>query len=133
MENLPLAVVPSSQLYVSVSEDEGLSTKTAVFLYPHGFALAPLLSAADLSLPVEVAGQGTSISISLSIAPETEALSGLQFDLQYDSSVMSVVATGDAPRAAAKSVYFDDLAPGQRRFLCIGLNQNLMPARSSIS
>lgn len=74
------------------------------------------------------------MSISLSIAPETEALSGLQFDLQYDSSVMSVVANaGDAPRAAAKSVYFNDLAPGQRRFLCIGLNQNLMPARSSIS
>lgn len=93
------------------------------------FALGRLLSAADLSLPVDVTGQGSSVSISLSIAAGdlTGDLSGLQFDLLYDSSVMSVVVTpGDAPRAADKSVYFNDLSPGQRRFLCVGLNQNLM-------
>lgn len=102
---------------------------SGLLIAPALFALAPTLVGADLSLPVEITGQGTSLSISLSITPGTEALSGVQFDLQYDSSVLSVVAiAGDAPRAAAKSVYFNDLSPGQRRFLCIGLNQNLMPA-----
>lgn len=103
-------------------------SNTRLHITPVVFAVAPLLVAADLLLPVEATGPGTSLSISLSVASGTEALSGLQFDLQYDSSVISILATvGDAARAAAKSVYSNDLFPAQRRFLCVGLNGRLVP------
>jgi hypothetical protein len=35
---------------------------------------------------------------------------------------------GDATRSSGKSVYFVDIVPGKRRFLNVGLNQNLIPA-----
>lgn len=56
-------------------------------------------------------------------------MGGLQFDLQYDGSTMSMVATtGDAARSSDKSIYFKDLSPNVRRFLVAGSNQNPIPA-----
>ena len=60
-------------------------------------------------------------------------MSGLQFDLQYDSSAMSLIVTaGEAARISGKSIYYTDLTPNQRRFIVIGLNQNPIPGGSLI-
>lgn len=98
------------------------------FLMWMGFlAVGPLLNAAELSLPSQSAGPGSGVSISIAFTPGTSAASGLQFDLQYDSSAMNIVATpGDVLGSANKSLYFNGLSPNQRRFLVAGLNMNTL-------
>ncbi len=105
------------------------------FLIWVGFpALLPVLHAAELSLPSQVAGPGSSVSISIAFDPGTSPVSGLQFDLQYDNAIMSIVATpGDSIGAADKNIYLSDLFPNQRRFLVAGLNQNAMPGGSLLN
>jgi len=82
----------------------------------------------QVSLPTQSAGPNTSVLVPVVLSPQTDTVSALQFDLQYDTSAMSMtVIVGDAARGAGKSVYFADLAPGTRRFLIVGLNQNPIP------
>jgi uncharacterized protein (TIGR03437 family) len=91
--------------------------------------IAPVGWAAELSLPVQLAGPGSSLVVSIAFAPGTDTVGGLQFDLQYDSSAMSVVATaGEAARSSGKSIYYKDLSPNVRCFLVAGFNQNPIPA-----
>ncbi len=88
-------------------------------------APTPLMIGAELSLPNPVSGPGSSLSASAVFAPGADAVSGIQFDVLYDSSIVNIVATaGDAARAAGKSIYYYDLSPNQRRFLLAGMNQN---------
>lgn len=69
--------------------------------------------------------------ISAVFSPQTDSVSGLQFDLQYDSAAMSVVATaGDSARASSKNIFYSDLAPDRKRFVAVGLNQTLIPGGS---
>ena len=95
------------------------------------FALGMLLNsvlAADLSLPSPLTGPGTSALISLTFATGNDGIGGLQFDLQYDPTVMTLMTTpGDALRGSGKSIYVQDLAPNLRRFLIIGPNRNAIP------
>jgi uncharacterized protein (TIGR03437 family) len=57
-----------------------------------------------------------------------DSVSGIQFDVQYDSSAMDLDAiVGDSARNSEKSFYYADLAPNVRRFLIVGLNQDLIP------
>jgi len=85
--------------------------------------------AAQLSLPNQITGPNSSVPAQLTFSPQTDSVSAVQFDLQYDTSAMSILVTvGDAVRSAGKSIYFTDLAPGKRRFLIVGLNQNSIPA-----
>lgn len=96
-------------------------------------AFAPNAIAGELSLPVQSAGPGSSVFISALFTPGADAVSGLQFDLQYDSSAMSLIVTaGEAARISGKSIYYTDLTPNQRRFIVIGLNQNPIPGGSLI-
>ena len=89
----------------------------------------PLGWAAGLSLPVQITGPGSSLVVPIAFAPDGDLVGGLQFDLQYDSAAVNVVATaGDAARNSGKSIYYKDLSPGVRRFLVIGFNQNPIPA-----
>lgn len=81
--------------------------------------------ATEISIPNQSAGPNASVPVEVIFSPQNDSVSALQFDLQYDPSVMSmVVIAGDAARSAGKSVYYTDLAPGDRRFLVVGLNQN---------
>jgi uncharacterized protein (TIGR03437 family) len=90
----------------------------------------PLLSsAAQVSLPSQSAGPNASVLVSVSFFPQTDSVSAVQFDLQYDASAMSLIVTvGDTARSSGKSVYYADLAPDRRRFLIAGLNQNPIPS-----
>jgi uncharacterized protein (TIGR03437 family) len=52
-------------------------------------------------------------------------IGGVQFDVRYDNTAMSLNATlGDTARNSGKLLYQADLAPNQRRFLIVGLNTN---------
>src|SRR5580658_70780 len=80
-----------------------------------------------ISIPNQSAGPNASVPVQMIFSPQNDSVSALQFDLQYDPSAISIVVTaGDAARSAGKSVYYTDLAPGNRRFLIVGLNQNVI-------
>jgi uncharacterized protein (TIGR03437 family) len=97
-------------------------------------ALPSVLAAAQLSLPNQSAGPNASVTVQVAFSRQSDSVSALQFDLQYDASAMSVVMTvGDAARSAGKSLYYTDLAPGKRRFLFVGLNQNCIPTGSLLN
>jgi len=93
-------------------------------------ALAPqVLPAvpAMLSLPGQNAAPGSSIVLPLAFDPSGEGISGVQFDVQFDNTAMSLVAVpGDSARNSGKQIYEADQAPNVKRFLIIGLNTNLM-------
>jgi len=92
-------------------------------------ACAPVAVAKQLSLPAESSGAGGSLPITAAFVPGPDPVSGLQFDLQYDGSAMSLITTvGDAARLSGKSLYYSDLNPNQRRFMVTGPNQNPIPA-----
>ena len=114
--------------------------KVGSFLNASGFlalilaAFTPMVAGQQLSLPIQSAGVGGSLLVSASFTPGPDPVSGLQFDLQYDSSAMSLVAiVGDPARAADKSLYYSDLNPNERRFVVAGLNQNPIPAGALFS
>ena len=90
-------------------------------------ALIAIMSArsAELSLPTSATAPGASLLLPVSFASQSASVAGLQFDLQYDNSVLSLSPTvGDAARTSGKTLYLWDLAPGQKRFLIVGLNQD---------
>jgi len=92
-------------------------------------ALAAAMSAssAEVSVPQAVGSPGTILPLPVSFASQSSAVTAIQFDLQYDSSALSLSAVaGDAARIAGKTLFFRDLASGQRRFLIAGINQNLL-------
>jgi uncharacterized protein (TIGR03437 family) len=90
--------------------------------------------AAQLSLSVQSTGPGSSILMTADLDPGSDSVSGLQFDLQYDDSAISVVATaGMAARISSKSIYSNDLAPNKKRFMVVGLNQNPIPAGTVVN
>lgn len=87
-----------------------------------------ILCAQQLSLPVQSAGAGSSLLAPVAFTPGAGAVSGLQFDVQYDGSAMSLVAIpGDGVRSSQKEIYYNDLAPNARRFIVVGPNQNPIP------
>lgn len=84
-----------------------------------------LAQPAVISIPRAQASPGASLLIPVTFATRLPSVGGLQFDLQYDSSVLTLTATvGDAARNSFKTLSSADLAPNQRRFLFRGLNQN---------
>jgi uncharacterized protein (TIGR03437 family) len=92
------------------------------------FAQSPVALSSQVSLPPQSAASGASIVIPVAFATQGDSISGVQFDLQYTSSAMSLAATvGDAARNSGKRLYLADLAPDKRRFLIVGFNQNLIP------
>ena len=88
---------------------------------------APAFSS-QIGLPQQFASPGTSILGQVTFAAQSNPASGVQFDVQYDNSALSLVATlGDAAKTSGKSLYAVDLASDKKRFLIVGLNQNLIP------
>jgi uncharacterized protein (TIGR03437 family) len=84
----------------------------------------PALFSAVVSLPAQSSPPGGSIIVPVVFASEESSATALQFDVEYDSSVMSLgVTVGEAARKSDKSLYAADLGPGQKRFVICGLNQ----------
>ena len=85
---------------------------------PPGFA-------SGISVPNTLAGPGASIPIAVSFTSERSPISGLQFDLSFDDSALSLgILVGDATRASGKTVYFAPVSSRQIRFLIAELNAN---------
>ena len=96
-----------------------LAVSTCFILLPCG-ALGAQLSADSLTLSP---GGGGIVQVSYSSL--TNKVSGLQFDIGFDSSALSVVVlSGPAIRSASKDLYGADLGAGLHRILVAGLNQN---------
>lgn len=96
------------------------------------FALAGALSAAvssvNLTVPNQISAPGSSLILPLKIETASGNVSGVQFDLEYDNSAVSLEGTiGDAARTSSKLLYEVDVTPSKRRFLIVGLNVNQIP------
>ncbi|MFN0172646.1 MAG: cohesin domain-containing protein [Bryobacteraceae bacterium] len=86
-----------------------------------------------LFLPFESAAPGASLVLPVTFISQTGSLAAVQFDLQYDSTAMSITANaGEAARNSGKRLYSADLAANKRRFLIVGLNQNVIPSGSLV-
>ena len=89
---------------------------------------APTAKSAVISVPSESAAPGSSLFLSVTFDSQGSSVSGIQFDIHYDSSAMDLVAVvGDAVRNSGKTLYQANMGTGWRRFLIFGLNQNVMP------
>lgn len=86
------------------------------------------IRAAELSLPERTGAPGSSLTAPLTFTAQGAAITGLQFDIQYDSSVMNVTFTaGEGLRAAGKNLYSVQPGYNQRRILIVGSNQKPLP------
>ncbi len=96
--------------------------------------LAPVAVSDQLALPEVSATAGTRLVLPVVITSQDGSVTALQFDLEYDAAAMSVVATAsEAARSSGKNLYSADLAPGKKRFLIAGLNQNPIPSGALIN
>jgi hypothetical protein len=92
------------------------------------FLLAPATLFAQLSLPVQSAGPGASIILTVAYQPQGQTVAAIQFDLTYDASVLSLTVTpGEAARNSGKSITYASVAPNKTRIIVIGENQHLIP------
>ena len=99
-----------------------MNFKTAIVLAM--FAVAG--NAAELSVGSATlnttAGQPAALNVTL--ASSGAALTGLQFDLEYDAAVLNVtIAAGSAAEGAGKNVQAAALQAGHQRIMIVGMNR----------
>ena len=82
-----------------------------------GIALA---QCPGLSLPNAQSAPGASAVASVSFCSGAASIVGLQFDLAYDNSTLTLNATAGAALASVGTLYAADVAPGLRRYLIVG-------------
>jgi uncharacterized protein (TIGR03437 family) len=83
---------------------------------------------AQVSLPNQTATPGSSLLLPVALDSKNAMISGVQFDVEYDNSAITLIATlGDAAKNAGKLLYQADMAPNRRRFVIVGLNPKLVP------
>jgi len=113
--------------YVNASNPAQFSAKTIARTGVAVFAAVMTAYCAELSLPQSAAAPGANLLLPVNFVSQSASVTGIQFDLQYDSSALSLTANvGDAARTSGKTLYSRDQAPGLTRFLIVGLNQNLL-------
>src|SRR5580704_17365995 len=82
----------------------------------------------QIILPGQSATPGASILDQMTFVSQGSSVSGVQFDVGYDNSSLSLAATlAPAVSTSGQTLYAVDLAPNKKRFLIIGLDQNLIP------
>jgi uncharacterized protein (TIGR03437 family) len=92
------------------------------------FAGTPAVLSAQIVLRSQSATPGASILGHVEFSSQTSSPSGVQFDVNYDNTQISLTATLGGPAiTSGKSLYVVDLAPNQKRFLIVGSNQNVIP------
>ena len=83
------------------------------------------LLGADLSIDSGTANANDRMALNVHLTSGSNMLTGLQFDLEYDSTVLDVrVANGPAAENASKGLQAATIGPGQQRVLIVGFNQN---------
>jgi uncharacterized protein (TIGR03437 family) len=101
-----------------------VSSSVFIRVYPLLFFLASA-HCAQLALPTATTPPASSLVIPVTFASQSAYVTALQFDLQYDTSALSLSATaGESARTSGKTLYLWDFAPGKKRFVIMGLNQN---------
>jgi hypothetical protein len=87
--------------------------------------LAVAGNAADLNIGQEVLSAGHPATVNVSLASGGAALTGLQFDLEYDATLLNVtVSAGASATQGGKNVQPAVISPGKLRVLIVGLNRN---------
>lgn len=95
--------------------------------------LAPAWSA-EISLASYSASAGSSVPAAISFAAQGAAVSAVQLDLEYDSSVMSLVLLlAQSARDSQKLLYTTDLGANKKRIIVIGPNSNLLYSDTVVS
>jgi hypothetical protein len=86
--------------------------------------LAALGSAAELTISSGTVSAGQRAILTVNLKSAGEALSGVQFDIEFDEAAFDVsLENGPAAEQAGKSLHSASLGAGKRRVLIIGLNQ----------
>lgn len=89
---------------------------------------APIAFPAVVSLPAQSSPAGGSIILPVSFASEGSSVSAAQFDLEYDSSVISLaIIVGEAVRTSGKHLYVADVSANRKRLIICGLDQVPVP------
>ena len=96
--------------------------------------LLPVLAQNSLFIPgVQVAPGGTTTT-EVRLTVRGPSISGIQFDLEYPATVLSVTGTtGSAATDAGKSASSAQVAEGRIRFLVAGLNRNVFQSGAVVS
>lgn len=80
-----------------------------------------------VSLPTATASVGENVIIPIAFQTQQSSISGIQFDVEWDSDAMNLMAiAGNAVRNTNKRIYQTDISPGKKRFLIFGFNQTPM-------
>lgn len=88
--------------------------------------LTPAWSA-EISLASYSANAGSSVPAAISFAAQGAAVSAVQLDLEYDSSVMGLVLLlAQSAKDSQKLLYTADLGANKKRIIVIGPNSNLL-------
>jgi uncharacterized protein (TIGR03437 family) len=107
----------------SSTSSRGAFLAPAVWLLVLPWAALGAQLAVD-SLALSPGGSGT---VQTSYTSRGDQISALQFDIQFDSSALSlIVIPGTSARSASKNLYNADLGAGWHRILVAGLNQHLL-------
>lgn len=79
---------------------------------------------AEVSIAPYRGAAGSSVPVVITFAAQHQPVSAVQFDLEYDSAVMSLaVLNSDNSRDSQKSVFVSDLDPNRKRVVVIGFNR----------
>src|SRR5262249_12006430 len=81
-------------------------------------------SCASLTLPDQVARPGQMVIAGISFASEGQAVSGIQFDIEWDQGVDVQATVGPLVGQSAKALYGGSPADHLVRYLIVGINQN---------
>ena len=77
----------------------------------------------QIASPLQPIRQGCTLTIPVSFAAEGSSVTGIQFDLHYDTSLLDIQFTvGQATDQAGKRVFTGDLSGSGTRFLIVGIN-----------
>jgi uncharacterized protein (TIGR03437 family) len=106
-------------------------TNCAKRIHPYCSALLLVLTSlpvysAVLSVPNQAAGPGQVVLTSASISSQGQAVSGLQFDLQWDQALDLKLVLADPLRQSTKLLFTAPLGTRALRCLIIGMNQDLL-------
>jgi hypothetical protein len=86
--------------------------------------LTALGSAAELTISSGTVSASQRVILTVNLKSAGEAVSGVQFDVEFDDAVFDVsLENGPAAEQAGKSLQSAALGEGKRRVLIIGLNQ----------
>ncbi len=90
-------------------------------------AAARFATGAALSIPNQLAGPGQMIRTAVSLASEGRAVSGIQFDIEWDQGIDAQAAVGRLVGESSKILYSALPADHAIRYLIAGINQNALP------